>query len=41
MTIIGVYLPPENSFHGRDGNVVFNYINLGTDRGLGLQRGER
>ena len=27
MTIIGVYLPPENSFHGRDGDVVFNYIN--------------
>ena len=27
MTIIGMYLPPENSFHDRDGNVVFNYIN--------------
>ena len=27
MTIIGVYLLPENSFHDRDGDVVFNYIN--------------
>ena len=28
MTIIGVYLPPGNSFHGSDGDVVFNYINV-------------
>ena len=27
MTIIGTYMPQENSFHGRDRNVVFNYIN--------------
>ena len=27
MTIIGVYLPPETSFHGRDEDVLFNYIN--------------
>ena len=27
MTIIGGYLPPENSFYGRDGDVLFNYIN--------------
>ena len=26
MTIISVYLPPENSFQGSDGDVVFNYI---------------
>lgn len=27
LTIIGVYLPPENSFHGRNGDMYFNYIN--------------
>ena len=24
LTIFGVYLPPKNSFHGRDGYVLFN-----------------
>ena len=28
MTIIGVYLPPENSFHGRDRDVLFSCINV-------------
>ena len=27
MTIIGVYLPPEYSFHGRGVDGLFNYIN--------------
>ena len=29
-----IYLPPENLFHGRDGYVLFNYINALFDQYL-------